>query len=139
MAAFPSMRHVASGVADNHALGFPWQAFALAVLGGMLITVMTSMQLATESDGVRLAPAVIVGVIPSIGHVNHAVVASLACFAALVAGASFGYADWLDMLGLAIDGSVVGGLSLVTLLRLLQLPHEVIEVRDDCVRGAALP
>jgi hypothetical protein len=32
---------------------------------------------------------------------------------------------------LAIVGNMVGGLGLVTLLRLLQLPHKVIEARDD--------
>jgi hypothetical protein len=37
----------------------------------------------------------------------------------------------LGMLGVvAIVGNVVGGLGLVTLLRLLRLPHKVIEARD---------
>jgi hypothetical protein len=44
------------------------------------------------------------------------------------------------MLVLAIVGNMVGGLGLVTVLRLLQLPHKVIEARDDeTVRGAASP
>jgi formate-nitrite transporter family protein len=132
MVAFPSLRETAVQVAGKYiALGITWQAFALAVVGGMLITVMTHLQHSTESDGVRLIPAVIVGVMLSIGHVNHAVVASLSCFAALVAGAPFGYGDWAGMLVLAIVGNMVGGLGLVTLLRLLQLPHKVIEARDD--------
>lgn len=132
MVAFPSLRETANEVADKYiALGFTWHAFALAVVGGMLITVMTHLQHATESVGVRLVPAVLVGAMLSIGHVNHAIVASLACFAALIAGASFGYVDWLGMLGLAIVGNMIGGLGLVTLLRLLQLPHKVIEARDD--------
>jgi formate/nitrite transporter FocA (FNT family) len=141
MAAFPSLRGVAVEIADTYiALGITWQAFALAVVGGMLITVMTHLQHSTESDGVRLIPAVIVGVMLSIGHVNHAVVASLSCFAALVAGAPFGYGDWAGMLVLAIVGNMVGGLGLVTVLRLLQVPHKVIEARDDeTVRGAASP
>jgi formate/nitrite transporter FocA (FNT family) len=132
MVAFPSLRETAVQIADKYiALGITWQAFALAVVGGMLITVMTHLQHSTESDGVRLIPAVIVGVMLSIGHVNHAVVASLSCFAALVAGAPFGYGDWAGMLALAVVGNMVGGLGLVTLLRLLQLPHKVIEARDD--------
>jgi formate-nitrite transporter family protein len=134
MAAFPKLRSVAVDVAGSYIeLGITWHAFALAVVGGLLITVMTHLQHATESDGVRLVPAVIVGTMLSIGHVNHAVVASLACFAALVAGAGFGYADWLGMLALAIVGNMVGGLGLVTTLRLLQVPHKVIEARDDDV------
>jgi formate/nitrite transporter FocA (FNT family) len=112
-------------------LGVTWHAFALAVVGGMLITVMTHLQHTTESDGVRLVPAVIVGVLLSIGHVNHAIVASIDCFAALVAGAPFGYADWGEMVGVAIVGNIIGGVGLVTVLRLMQLPHKVIGERDD--------
>ena len=132
MAALPSLRDTAIETASHYVdLGITWHAFALAVVGGMLITVMTHLQHATESDGVRLIPAVVVGTMLSIGHVNHAVVASLSCFAALVVGAPFGYADWAGMLGLAIVGNVVGGLGLVTVLRLLQVPHKVLEARDD--------
>ncbi|HME48493.1 formate/nitrite transporter family protein, partial [Mycobacterium sp.] len=93
--AFPNLGGTAIEVAKPYIdLGVNWRAFALALVGGMLITVMTHLQHATESDGVRLVPAVIVGTILSIGHINHAIVASLVCFAALVAGAPFGYADW---------------------------------------------
>ena len=81
--------------------------------------------------GVRLVPAVIAGVLLSIGHVNHAIVASIDCFAALVAGAPFGYADWGEMVVVAIVGNVIGGVGLVTVLRLMQLPHKVIGERDD--------
>ena len=132
MAAFPALRQTAIEVAGQYiGLGTTWRAFALAVVGGMLITLMTHLQHTTESDGVRLVPAVIVGTILSVGHVNHAIVASLACFAALVAGAPFGYADWGGMVALAIVGNLIGGLALVTVLRLLQLPHKVIQARGD--------
>lgn len=131
MLAFPSLASTAvEGAHDYIALGINWHAFALAAVGGMLITVMTHLQHATESDGVRMIPAVVVGTILSIGHINHAIVASLLCFAALFAGAPFGYAEWAGMLGLAIAGNLVGGLALVTVLRLLQLPHKVREARD---------
>lgn len=134
MAAFPSLRHVAVEVAASYiGLGITWQAFALAAVGGMLITVMTHLQHATQSEVVRLVPAVVVGTMLSIGHVNHAIVASLSCFAALIAGAPFGYADWAGMAALAVAGNMAGGLGLVTVLRLLQLPHKVIEARDDDV------
>ncbi|WP_293238270.1 formate/nitrite transporter family protein [Mycolicibacterium sp.] len=131
MAAFPSLRDTAIETAGHYVeLGITWHAFALAIVGGLLITVMTYLQHATESDGVRLVPAVIIGTVVSIGHVNHAIVASLTCFAALVAGAPFGYADWAGMAALAIVGNMIGGLGLVTVLRLLQVPHKVIEARE---------
>jgi formate/nitrite transporter FocA (FNT family) len=131
MVAFPGLRSSANELANSYAhLGFTWHAFALAVVGGVLITVMTHLEQATESDGVRLVPAVIAGTLLALGHINHAIVASLICFAALVAGAQFGYADWGGMVGLAIVGNLVGGLALVTLFRLLQVPHKVEEERE---------
>jgi formate/nitrite transporter FocA (FNT family) len=63
------------------------------------------------------------------GHINHAIVASLVCFAALHAGAPFSYADWLGMFALAAVGNLIGGLTLVTVLRLLQVPHKVLAER----------
>jgi formate-nitrite transporter family protein len=35
------------------------------------------------------------------------------------------------MVGLAIVGNVIGGVGLVTALRLMQMPHKVIGERDD--------
>jgi formate-nitrite transporter family protein len=64
------------------------------------------------------------------GQVNHAIVGSLICFAALQAGAPFGYADWLGMFAFAALGNMIGGLGLVTLLRLLQVPHKVLAERQ---------
>jgi hypothetical protein len=63
------------------------------------------------------------------GQVNHAIVGSLICFAALHVGAPFGYADWLGLFAFAALGNMIGGLGLVTLLRLLQIPHKVLAQR----------
>ncbi|HEU0088015.1 MAG TPA: formate/nitrite transporter family protein [Pseudonocardiaceae bacterium] len=136
MASFPALRATAveSGTVYIQ-LGITWQAFALALIGGMLITLMTHLQQATDSDVVRLVPAVIIGFLLGAGRVNHAIVASLICFAALQAGAPFGYADWLGLFALAALGNLIGGLGLVTLLRLLQVPHKVIAERQDSGRG----
>ena len=65
------------------------------------------------------------------GKVNHAIVGSLICFAALQAGAPFGYADWLGLFAFAVLGNMVGGLGLVTLMRLLQVPHKVLAERRN--------
>lgn len=132
MAAFPSLRSTANELASYYIeLGTTWQAFALAVVGGMLITTMTYAQQSTDSAGVKLIPAVIVGTLLTLGHVNHAVVASFTCFAALIAGASFGYAHLGGMLWLSIVGNLIGGLALVTVLRLLQLPHKLMDAREE--------
>ncbi|MGH3686348.1 MAG: formate/nitrite transporter family protein [Pseudonocardiaceae bacterium] len=130
IAGFPSLRATAVDAANDYiGLGITWRAFALALIGGMLITLMTHLQHATRSDGVRLVPATVMGFLLGAGHINHAIVASLVCFAALHAGAPFGYPDWLGLCALATLGNLIGGLGLVTLLRLLQVPHKVLAER----------
>ncbi|HEV7208592.1 MAG TPA: formate/nitrite transporter family protein [Mycobacteriales bacterium] len=129
---FPQLRPAARQAADFYIhLGVGWRAFALALLGGFVITLMTHMQHSTDSPGVRLVPAVVMGFLLGAGKLNHAIVASLVCFAALHSGASFGYLDWLGLLGFATVGNMVGGLGLVTVLRLLQVPHKVIGERQN--------
>jgi formate/nitrite transporter FocA (FNT family) len=46
--------------------------------------------------------------------------------------------DWLQTAGLAALGNLVGGLLLVTLLRLLQVPHTVREERDNPALGVPI-
>ena len=127
IAGFPSLRATAVDAGRPYIeLGITWRAAALALIGGMLITLMTHLQHATQSDGVRLVPSTLMGFLLGAGQVNHAIVASLVCFAALHADAPFGYADWLGLFALAALGNLIGGLTLVTLLRLLQVPHKVL-------------
>ena len=127
---FPQLRDTARESAAFYiGLGLTPKAIALALLGGFVITLMTHMQHSTDSEGVKLVPAVVMGFLLGAGKLNHAIVASLVCFAALHAGAAFGYLDWLGLLGLTIVGNLVGGLVLVTVLRLLQVPNKVIDER----------
>jgi len=110
MVAFPTLRATAVEVAVFYIeLGITWHAFALAMIGGVLITLMTHLQHATESDGVRLVPAIVMGFLLGAGKINHAIVASLLCFAALQAGAPFGYADWLGMAAFAASATWSAG------------------------------
>ena len=130
MAAFPILRSEARELATYYIdLGTTWLSLALAVLGGVIITLMTHMQHSTNSEVVRLVPPVLMGFLLSIGKLNHAVVVSLLCFAALQAGASFGYADWLGLLVVAVLGNMIGGIAIVTGLRLMQVPHKVLAER----------
>jgi formate/nitrite transporter FocA (FNT family) len=132
MAAFPNLRAVALEAGEFYiSLGFSVRAFALAIIGGFVITLMTHMQHGTDSDGVKLVPAVVMGFILGAGKLNHAIVASLLTFAALHVGAPFGYVDWLKLFLLGSAGNMIGGLGLVTLLRLLQVPHKVKAEREQ--------
>ncbi len=131
----PDLKPTAVEVGQHYAdLGVSLRSFALAVLAGAVITLLTRMQLSTESLGVQLVPAVLFGALLAGGQLFHCVLDSLFMFAALVAGAPFGYLDWLGALGWSALGNVIGGTVLVTSVRLLRVPHRVAESRDDNVR-----
>jgi len=130
IAGSPSLRSTAVTSAEFYIdLGTTWRAFALALFGGFLITLMTHMQHSTDSDGVRLVPATVMGFLLGAGQLNHAIVVSLLCFSALHAGAPFGYADWFGLFAFAALGNMIGGLGLVTILRLLEVPNKVAAER----------
>jgi len=126
--AFPKLRPVALELADHYARQtVGWTSFAGALLGGAVITLMTWMEHGTESVGARLVAAVVTGYLLAIGPLNHAVVVSLEMFAGLHAGAPYGYLDWMRTLGWATLGNIVGGIGLVTVLRLVQIGRQVLD------------
>ena len=115
-------------------LGVNVHSFALAVLGGAVITLMTWMQQATESMAARTVPAVLAGFLLAAARLDHAIIASLIMFAALITGhAGFSYLRWVEMVGWAALGNIAGGVGLVTVLRVLQVPHRV---RDEQMHPA---
>jgi formate-nitrite transporter family protein len=128
----PDLKSTAVEAGSHYAmLGVSMRSFALAVLAGAVITLMTRMQHATENLGVQIVPAVLFGALLSGGQLFHCVLDSLLMFAALISGAPFGYGDWLGALGWSALGNVVGGLVLVTALRLLRVPHRVVQARSE--------
>ncbi len=134
---FPQLADTALEAGGHYIdLGLGRRAFCLAVLGGAVITLMTWMQHNTESEGLKVVPAVTGGFLLAGAQLNHAVVNSLLIFAALQTGrAPFGYVDWAQTAGLAAIGNLVGGLLLVTLLRLFQVPHAVKQEREHPALG----
>ena len=140
MAAFPNLHQTALESGKFYiSLGWSIRAFTLAIIGGFVITLMTHMQHGTDSDGVKLVLAVVMGFLLGAGKLNHAIVASLLTFAALQAGAPFGYYDWFKLLVLSTIGNMVGGLLLVTMLRLLQVPHKVRGERQKNPKPPTIP
>ncbi len=101
--------------------GIGWSSFALALLGGAIITLMTWMENGTRSMPARLVAASAAAFLLAAGTMNHAIVTSLLMFGALHVGAPFGYADWLGTFAWACLGNALGGLGLVTMLRLAQV------------------
>jgi formate-nitrite transporter family protein len=126
----PDLKTTAVEAGTHYAkLGVSVHSFALAVLAGAVITLMTRMQHATESLGVQLVPAILFGALLAGGQLFHCVLDSLFMFAALIAGAPFGYLDWLGALGWSAVGNLVGGVVLVTAIRVLRVPHRVVQER----------
>ena len=130
----PGVRPTARAVGAHYpAMGIGWEAFAAGVLGGAVITLMTWMERGTESVPAKLIAAVTVGFVLAAPPLDHAVVGSLEMFGALQAGASFGYGDWAGAAAWAALANLVGGLGLVTILRLVQVGRDalVAEQRRD--------
>ncbi len=131
--ALPDVRATAVEVGSHYAhLGVTWQSFFLAVLAGLVITVLTRMQHATDSLGVQLVPAVLLSFVLVGAQLFHSVLDSIFMFAGLLTGeADYGYGDWAVALGWSAFGNLVGGLVLVTAVRLLRVGHRVREERAD--------
>lgn len=134
MSAFPRLRETAIDLAGHYVeMGLGVEAFSAAVLGGVVITLMTWMEHSTESVPAKLLAVVGAAFLLAAGPLNHAIVSSLEFFAALQAGAPFGYLDWLGALGWATLGNMVGGVGLVTVLRLVQVGRAKVQEEQDHV------
>ncbi|MDQ4144215.1 MAG: formate/nitrite transporter family protein [Actinomycetota bacterium] len=122
MAGFPQLHDEAIQLGAHFVdIGLGWRSFAVAMLAGAVITFMTWMIEATTSVGAKIVAASFAGFLLTAGEMNHCIVASLEMFAALVAGAPFGYLDWFFVFLWAALGNTVGGIGLVTILRFAQV------------------
>jgi formate/nitrite transporter FocA (FNT family) len=137
MAGQPKLRATAVKIAHQYATFPAGRAFALAILGGLVITLMTWMERATESVPGKLAAAVSAAFLLVAGTLNHAIVVSLLMFAALHAGAPFGYGHWLATASLAAVGNIVGGVGLVTVLRLIQVGQGRLQEAEEAAEEMA--
>ncbi|HEX2193216.1 MAG TPA: formate/nitrite transporter family protein [Acidimicrobiales bacterium] len=122
MAAFPKFHETAIEVSRHYVeAGIGWSFLASALLGGAVLTLMTWMERSTPSVPAKLLAVFSVGFIVAAAPLAHAVVSSFEVFSALHAGAPFGYLDWLGAESWTALWNLVGGLLLVTTLRLVQV------------------
>jgi formate-nitrite transporter family protein len=125
--AFPALTDTAIAAGDEFVQrGIGSRGFASAVLAGIVITLMTWMQSGTKLIGGRLVAAVGAGFLLAFGHLSHVVVASLKIFAGALAGAPYGVGEWFGMFWLWAAGNAIGGIGLVTIIRLVQVGPERI-------------
>ncbi len=136
---YPSLHAIAVESGRHYvALGIGWRSMSLALLGGAAITLMTWMQHSSANLLVKVIPAVTTGFLLAGLQLNHAIVNSLLMFAGLHTGhASYGYLNWASTAGWAALGNIAGGILLVTLLRLLQVPHKLKEQVQNPAKGVA--
>jgi formate/nitrite transporter FocA (FNT family) len=133
MTAFPKLR-AQTVESATHFIAAPISAetVALTLLGGMAITLMTRMQHGTDSMVGKIAAAVAGAFLLAGLQMFHSILDSLLIFGALATGAApFGYLSWLSWFGYTALGNVIGGLGLVTLLRLLRSKERLEEERDE--------
>ena len=141
MGALPRLESTAIHTARFYPdLGIGWTSFALGMVGGVVITVMTWMERGSSTEFGRIVAAVSAGFLLAASPLNHVIVVSLEMFAALQVGAPFGYADWAGTAAWAALANLTGGLLLVTVLRLVQVGGEEIaeqrrQAADDELPG----
>ncbi len=132
MAGVPKLHQTAVEAATHYTeLGLGWESFASAILGGAVITLMTWMERGSKAEVGRLVAAVVAAFLLGAGKLTHAIVVSLLLFAGLQAGAPYGYLDWLGFLGWATLGNMVGGIGLITVLRLVQVGRASVSPQSD--------
>ncbi|BDX29696.1 formate transporter [Mycobacterium antarcticum] len=133
MTGFPKL-HDEAVESATHFIAAPItaQTVALTLLGGMVITLMTRMQHGTDSMVGKIAAAVAGAFLLAGLQMFHSILDSLLIFGALFTGdAPFGYLDWLSWFWYNLLGNMLGGLGLVTLLRLLRSKERLEEERDE--------
>lgn len=130
---FPEIRHTAIRSASEFIdAGIGVRSLALAVLAGAVITLMTRMQHGTESDPARITASVGCAFVLAGFPLFHSILDSLVIFAALHTGHTpFGYLDWLGWLGWAVLWNMIGGIGLVTILRLVRSRKRVVQDREE--------
>ena len=119
---FPRFGPTAVEVGSTYVhFGIGWRSLAGAILGGTVITLMTWMERATESVPGKLAAAIAAAFVLAAAPLNHVIVVSLEMFVALQYGAPFGYLDWAAAAAWYTLGNIIGGVGLVTGLRMVQV------------------
>jgi formate/nitrite transporter FocA (FNT family) len=118
--------------------GITMRSLCSAILAGAVITLMTRMINGTDSMPARLVAVIASAFVLAGLKMAHSILESLLIFCSLHAGArAFGYADWAGWFGWTVLGNVIGGVGLVTLLRLVRSRRMVMHHRETATADAS--
>ena len=131
--AIPDLRSTAATIGRHYAtLGVSWRSLLLAVLAGIVITLLTRMQHASDDLGPKLLAGIAMSFVLVAAQLFHSVLDSILIFTGLLGGqAAYTWGDWARALAWSGFGNLIGGIGLVTSIRLLQAPHRVAEERAE--------
>lgn len=115
------------------------ESICLAVLGGSTITLMTRMQHGTTSDVAKILAGFAGGFLLAGLQLFHSILDSLLIFGAIHAGAPVGYGDWLRWFAYTVTFNILGGLALVTALRLVRTKELLREHRHAVAEESDRP
>lgn len=124
--------HATAGELTHEFLDRPLdlETFALAVLAGAAITLLTRMQNGTDDDVARVVAAVAIAFVIVGTGLLHSVLDTIITFVAVHAGEpGVSLALWLPWFGWVVLGNVVGGLLLTTLLRVVRSRERLMQWR----------
>lgn len=128
----PDLHEVAGESAREFLMPLDLRSFALAVLAGGAITLLTRMQQGTDDDVARVIAAVAIAFVIVGTGVLHSVLDTLIIFVALHAGQpGVTYGEWLPWFGWVVAGNLVGGLVLTTMLRLVRSQERLRQWRHS--------
>jgi len=95
-------------------------AFASAIAGGALITLMTWLIEASPTPGGRILVAWIAGSLLALGSFDHVIVVTLEMIFGIRFGAPIPWLDVAQNFGIAVAGNMLGGMAFVTVTRISQ-------------------
>lgn len=112
--------------------GINARSLCLAILAGAVITLMTRMVNGTESMPAKILAVIASAFVLAGLKMAHSILESLLIFCSLHTGAaSFGYADWAGWFAWTVLGNMIGGVGLVTVLRLVRSRRILLRHRAE--------
>ncbi len=95
------------------------------------MTLMTRMQKGTDSDIVRVVAGIAGGFLLAGLQLFHSILDSLLVFGAIHAGADIAFLEWLAWFAYTALFNVLGGIVLVTTLRVVRSKELVVHWREQ--------